>query len=378
MNRKQVVLIADDNEGVVALLKTLCEGAGYLTIAASNGKDAAEKAAHFLPDLVILDGIMPEITGFEVARKLKADTRTEHIPIIILTGLMSRADRIKGIAAGANDFLTKPVDSEELLMRVRNNLKIKEFHDFLAQHNAILEKQVAERTRDLQEALGRVTAANRETITRLAIVAEYKDENTGAHIRRIAYYSRELALSLELGEDLVETIYYASPMHDIGKVRVPDHILLKPGSLTPEEWELMKAHPLTAESILEGSESPYLKMARDIASAHHEHWDGSGYPRGLQGEAIPLAARITSIVDQYDALRTERPYKSAMDHEAAIRIITQGDGRTRPEHFDPAILAAFVKCAPRLQEIHEEHSDGIARSEGPAGLGAEESSCARQ
>jgi putative two-component system response regulator len=360
MNRKQVVLIADDNEGVVALLTTLCEGAGYLTLAARDGKDAAEKVARFLPDLVILDGVMPALSGFDVAKKLKADERTQHIPIIILTGLSSRHDRIKGIAAGANDFLTKPVDSEELLMRVRNNLKIKEFHDFLAQHNAVLEAQVAERTRELQEAFGRVTAAHRETLMRLAIIAEYKDENTGAHIRRIAHYSRELALFMSLGEQLAEEIFYASPMHDIGKVRVPDHILLKPGALTPEEWVVMKAHPLTAETILEGSASPYVKMARDIASAHHERWDGSGYPRGLAGEAIPLVARITSIVDQYDALRTERPYKAAMDHEGALRVITEGDGRTRPGHFDPAILAVFVKCAARLSEIRAEHGDGIA------------------
>lgn len=360
MNRKQVVLIADDNEGVVALLKTLCEGAGFLTITALNGRDAAEKAARFLPDLLILDGVMPEMGGFEVAKKLKADPNTQHIPIIILTGLKSREDRIKGIAAGANDFLTKPVDSEELLMRVRNNLKIKEFHDFLAQHNATLEAQVEERTRDLQEALGRITAAHRETISRLAVVAEYKDENTGAHIGRIAHSARVLAFSMGLDPSFVEEIFLASPMHDIGKVAVPDSILLKPGPLTPEEWEVMKEHPLTGEKILEGSESPYLKMARDIASAHHERWDGSGYPRGLRGEAIPLCARIVSIVDQYDALRTVRPYKAAMDHEAAVRVIAQGDGRTKPEHFDPAVLAAFLRSAARLQEVHEEHRDAVA------------------
>lgn len=353
MNRRKVVLIADDNEGVVALLKALCEEAGYLTIPARTGREAVAKVAQFLPDVVLLDALMPEMTGFDAARMLKADPATRHLPVIMLTALRSREDRLKGIAAGANDFLTKPIDGEELLMRLRNSLEIKAYHDLLAEQASILERQVAERTRELAEALRRVTEANRETILRLSIAAEYRDENTGAHIRRISEYARHIARAMGGDEGFADHIFYASAMHDIGKVHIPDAILLKPGPLDAAEWEVMQGHCLAGESILDGSPSPYLVMAKEIAAAHHEHWDGSGYPRRLAGNAIPLAARITTIVDQYDALRSERPYKRGLDHATAVRTITEGDGRTRPSHFDPAVLASFARCADELARIYD-------------------------
>jgi putative two-component system response regulator len=353
MSRGKTILIADDDEGVVALLTALCEGAGYRTIAARNGREAVEKVAQCQPDVILLDALMPEMTGFEAAKKLKTDPATRHLPVIMLTALRSREDRLKGIAAGANDFLPKPIDSEELLIRVRNNLEIKEYHDFLANHATILERQVAERTRELEEALGRVTEANRETILRLSIAAEYRDENTGAHIRRISEYTRAMAAALGQDGGFLDLIFYASAMHDIGKVHIPDSILLKAGPLTAEEWRVMQGHCLSGERILDGSGSPYLAMAKAIAAAHHERWDGTGYPRGLAGEAIPFAARITTIVDQYDALRSERPYKPPMSHGAAVRTIAEGDGRTSPGHFDPAVLAAFVRGADELARIYE-------------------------
>jgi putative two-component system response regulator len=349
------VLIADDNEGVVALLKALCEEAGYLTISARNGREAVEKVARFLPDVVLLDAVMPEMTGFEATRRLKSDAATRHLPVIMLTALQSREDRLKGIAAGANDFLTKPIDGEELLMRLRNSLEIKEYHDFLADHASILERQVAERTRELEEALQRVAEANRETILRLSIAAEYRDESTGAHIRRISEYARVLSREMDAGDTYADLIFFASAMHDIGKVHIPDAILLKPGPLSAAEWTVMQGHCLAGERILAGSESPYLVMAKDIAAAHHERWDGTGYPRHLAGDAVPLAARITMIVDQYDALRSKRPYKRAMDHEAALRTIVDGDGRTSPAHFDPGVLAAFTRRADEFGRIHDDH-----------------------
>jgi putative two-component system response regulator len=360
----KTILLADDEPGIMLLLKILCEGMGYRTIEASNGLEAVEKAVRFSPDLAIMDGAMPVKSGFEAIRELKSSTLTEHIPIIMLTGLQTREDRLKGISAGANDFLTKPVDAEELALRVRNNLKIKEYHDFLKNNAEILEEQVCKRTMELRGTLDElkkasdlVTRGYIDTIFRLAVVSEYKDEDTGTHIRRISYYSKELASTLGMDADFTEGIFHASIMHDIGKVGIPDSILLKPGALSPEEWETMKSHTERGARILSGSDSPYLKMAEAIARSHHERWDGSGYPSGLSGESIPIAARITNIADQYDALRTRRPYKPAFPHAEAVRVITEGDGRTRPRHFDPRILRVFSAHAWRLEEIYEEKKD---------------------
>ncbi|MCX7039070.1 MAG: response regulator [Spirochaetes bacterium] len=360
----KTILLADDEPGIVLLLKTLCQGMGFRTIEASNGLEAVEKTVRFLPDLAIMDGAMPVKSGFEATRELKSNMLTEHIPIIMLTGLQTREDRLKGISAGANDFLTKPVDSEELALRVRNNLKIKEYHDFLKDHAEILEEQVRERTMELRRTLdelkkasGLVTRGYIDTIFRLAVVSEYKDEDTGSHIRRISFYTKELASTLGMDADFTEGIFHASIMHDIGKVGIPDSILLKPGALSPEEWETMKSHTERGARILSGSDSPYLKMAEEIARSHHERWDGSGYPSGLSGESIPIAARITNIADQYDALRTRRPYKPAFSHSETVRIITEGDGRTMLRHFDPRILQCFSAHARRFEEIYEEKKD---------------------
>jgi putative two-component system response regulator len=362
-NDGRTILIADDDEGVTLLLRMLCEDKGYLTIAASNGREAVEVAVQSLPDLIVMDATMPEKSGFDATHELKSNPRTAHIPIVMLTGLKTREDRLRGIAAGANDFLTKPVDGEEFALRVSNNLKIKEYHDFLAQHARILEEQVKQRTEEIRSALEKLQTANRlvtqgyiDTIYRLAVVSEFKDEGTGVHIKRIGFLSKELASVMGMGSDFVEAIFHASMMHDIGKVGIPDSIMLKPGVLNADEWGLMKSHAERGARILSGSDSPYLIMAEQIARSHHERWDGSGYPAGLKGEAIPLAARITAVVDQYDALRTQRAYKPAFSHAATMRIVTEGDGRTLPTHFDPRVLEAFALNGRRFDEIFEQRS----------------------
>jgi putative two-component system response regulator len=361
---QRTVLIADDDEGIVALLCALCDDRGYLTVAAVDGQDAVEKAFNSPPDLIVLDGNMPRKDGFQATRELKANPLTAHVPVIMLTGMQTRDDRLRGISAGANDFLAKPVDGEDFLLRVANNLKIKEYHDFLQDHADLLEEQVRERTEGIRAALERLELANAavtkgyvETIYRLAVVSEYKDEGTGAHIKRIGVFAKELALLLGEGEGFAEAISHASMMHDIGKVGIPDRVMLKAGPLDATEWAIMKGHAETGAKVLRGSSSPYLIMAELIARSHHERWDGGGYPSGLAGEAIPLAARITNIVDQYDALRTKRSYKEALSHEAAMAIIAEGDGRTLPSHFDPRVLAAFKAGGARFEALYDRWSE---------------------
>ncbi len=356
-NPKYRILIADDEEQNRQLLTGLCEELGYLTNEAKNGQEAIELAAKQLPDLIIMDVMMPHMSGFEATEKLKAEEGTKHIPIIIATALGSRESRLKGISKGADDFLLKPYDLEELSLRIRNNIKIKKYYDFLKEHNEILEEQVEQRTRKLRESNEKIKQAHIETIYRLTLAAEYKDGELGAHIKRISIYSKILAEKLGMDSKYVENIYNSSPMHDIGKVGIPDQILLKPTSLTPEEWEIMKKHTVIGANILEGSESEFLKMGREIALSHHERWDGSGYPQGLKGEDIPLSGRIVIIADQYDALRSKRPYKQAFDHEKTFEVITKGDGRTVPKHFDPLVLKIFKKTHKEFQEIFETLKD---------------------
>jgi len=219
----------------------------------------------------------------------------------------------------------------------------------LRNYNEVLEQRVRERTADLQESY-------QETIFTMVRAAEYKDEDTGLHLQRISHYCRELAEKLGMDQNFRETIFFASPMHDIGKIGIPDHVLLKRGCLTPDEGEVMKGHAILGAKILGNSKSCYLKMGAEIALNHHERWDGGGYPNGTQGEAIPLMARIINICDIYDALRSPRPYKPAFDHVKAMDTITQGDGRTQPEHFDPAILIAFKQNHDSFRQIFEAHT----------------------
>lgn len=356
---KPRILIVDDETRNVKLLENLCENLGYETVSAQNGVEAIEQASKYLPDLILMDVMMPEMNGFEATEKIKAIPLTEHIPIIIVTALDSRQDRLTGIGKGANDFLSKPIDSAELGLRLKNHLKLKEYQDFLKQHNQILEQQVSERTKELREAFAQLDMAHHlvksayiDTIYRLTLASEYKDEDTGDHIKRVSYYTKELADGLGMDAEYLDCIYYAAPMHDIGKVGIPDSIILKPARLTPEEWAVMKTHTLIGAKILEASDSSYLKMAEEIALNHHERWDGGGYPNGLQGSNIPLSGRIMNLADQYDALRSKRPYKPALEHEAVVDIITKGDGRTLPGHFDPQLLSAFEKTHERFNEIY--------------------------
>ncbi|MBI4290886.1 MAG: response regulator [Betaproteobacteria bacterium] len=339
------ILIVDDQKTNRDVLNELLIHWKYRTRRAADGEEALAEVARRQPDLILLDVKMPGMDGYEVTRRLRANADTKHIPVVLVTSLNDREARLRGLDAGAEDFLTKPVDSSELKARVRNLLRLKEYSDFLSNHNAILAHQVEIRTAELNRGF-------RETIMTLIKVSTYKDEETGAHVKRISYYASELARQLGMDGAFSDAIFYASPMHDVGKIGVPDAILQKPGPFTAEEWSIIKSHSAFGAAMLEDSASPYLVMGREIALNHHERWNGGGYPNGLEGEAIPLSARIMNICDQYDALRSERRYKRAFDHATAVDIITKGDGRTMPEHFDPNVLEAFKVTTAKFDEIY--------------------------
>jgi putative two-component system response regulator len=343
------VLIVDDEPANVKLLALLLRVDGYQTVSCQNGADALVMAQTRKPDIILLDIMMPGMDGFEVARELKSRSDTSCIPLIMVTALNDQASRLRALEAGAEEFLSKPIDRAELSIRVKNLLKLKEYSDFLANHNQLLEEQVAARTAQL-------TDSYHEAIYIMTSAAEHKDEDTGLHVIRISYYCVELAKYMGMDADFIDSIFYASPMHDIGKIGIPDHILRKPGPFLPAEWEIMKTHTKLGGEILSRGQSPYLRMGCEIALNHHERWDGTGYPDGLQGEKIPFSARLMNIADEYDALRARRPYKPAFDHEKAMQIIMTGDERTSPCHFDPAVLAAFLACSEKFREIYEQHT----------------------
>lgn len=341
------VLIVDDEKSIGNYISALLQKNGHQTRAVTSGFEAIAIADEGWPDLVVLDLVMADMDGFETARRLKSNPQTAHIPVVMLTVLGDRESRLRGLEIGAEDFLTKPIDPAELVIRVRNLLRLKEYGDFLSNMNHLLDRQVRQKTAELR-------GCHVETIFALARVVEFKDHETAQHISRIAHLSRAMAEILGMAPGYTESIFYASAMHDIGKVIVPAAILLKPGPLTPEEMALMRRHPeVGAEILAAHTASPFLTMGAEVAASHHECWDGSGYPKGTSGERIPLSGRIVLLCDRYDAVRSKRPYKEAKNHEDAVRILTTGDGRSDPGHFDPDVLAAFRRFNGRLEEIFE-------------------------
>jgi len=349
-NKQPSVLVVDDDESMRALLKRQMELDGYRVVTAEHGSKALVECEANLPDLVLLDALMPGMDGFQVAHLLRASERTQSIPIIMVTVLDDQESKLRALEAGVQEFVSKPIHRAELSLRVRNALMLRDYGNLLAEQNQILERRVEERSRQVLESY-------RETITTLCRAAGYKDQETGNHIQRISFYTEEIALALGMDRRFCETIHYASPMHDIGKIAIPDSILTKRGPLTEAEWAVMKSHAGLGAELLGGGDSPYLRMGAEIALHHHERWDGSGYPARLKGELIPISARIMNICDQYDALRSERPYKNAMSHELTVEILTVGNERTMPAHFDPDVLDAFKRSSGRFRDIFETIDD---------------------
>ncbi len=311
-------------------------------------------------DLILLDINMPDMDGYEVCRRLKDNPATASIPVIFLTARAEADNEAKGFELGAADYITKPISPPTLLARVRTQIAMKEWRDFLEHKNTYLQTEVEKRTRQVQKIQD-------VTILAMASLAETRDNETGNHILRTQRYVQALARELQshpvhgpvLTDETIDLFYKSAPLHDIGKVGIPDHILLKPGKLTPEEFEIMKTHATLgmqaiqrAESLL-GSDLDFLRYAREIAHSHQEKWDGSGYPQALRGEAIPFSARLMAVADVYDALISQRVYKPAFSHDEAVDIIRKGKG----SHFDPDIVDAFERISGQFASIGQAFRD---------------------
>ena len=351
------ILVVDDEEPNRRLMEAMLIPLGYEVLFARDGLEALEQVRKAPPDVILLDIMMPEMDGLAVARRLKENEETKIIPVVMVTSLNEVVDRVKALEAGADDFLSKPVDRSELIATINSQFKVKAYHDHMLNHQKELEAEVAKRTQQLRQAFDKIKLSSLDTIYRLSRAAEYKDEYTGSHIQRMSHYAATVAHKLGLNEETAETILYATPMHDVGKIGIPDHILLKPRRLDPDEWEIMKQHTIIGSQILEGSDAESIKLAEVVALTHHEKWDGSGYPKGLKGDEIPLPGRITAIADVFDALTSRRPYKEAFLLESAFMIIKDGRG----SHFDPEVVNAFLAGEDEILSIREKYRDSQAQ-----------------
>ena len=354
---KYRILVADDDEMVRELHSSFVRGFGYDVELAADGIEAIAKVGLGV-DLVLTDGHMPGMDGFDVARRIRQTKRSDELPIVMVTSLEARQDRLRAYEVGINDFINKPVDHTELKLRLRWLLELKTAQDQLRSHKRTLEDTVERRTADLRVALEEVTRAQRlvqeghlDTIRRLTVAAEYKDHDTAGHIERIGRYSQIMGQAMHLAPGMIDLLLHAAPMHDVGKIGIPDHILLKPGPFEEAERKIMNTHTTIGAQILAGSTSPVIQMGERVALAHHERWDGGGYPHGLSREDIPIEARICAVVDFYDALTMDRPYRKALPQDDVVKMILQDAGK----HFDPSVVEIFVDVRPKIEEIHAEY-----------------------
>ena len=357
---KPTILVVDDTPENLTMMSFLLKDRYKVKVANHGQKALRIAASEPQPDLILLDIMMPEMDGYEVCRQLQQDPQTRNIPIIFLTAKASVEDEEFGLGLGAVDYITKPISPPVVLARVKTHLSLKASADFLRSKSDYLEQEVAKRTRE-------ISAVQDVTILAMASLAETRDNETGNHIRRTQHYVKALAEALRqqpkfatvLDDHTIAMLFKSAPLHDIGKVGIPDRILLKPGRYEPEEFAIMQRHPLLGLQAIEhaeqslGTSVDFLRVAKEIAYGHHEKWDGSGYPQGLVGEAIPLSARLMALADVYDALISRRVYKEGMPHQQAAEIIAQGRG----SHFDPDVVDAFFQIEQTFVAIAQRYLD---------------------
>ncbi|MBT0664639.1 two-component system response regulator [Geobacter pelophilus] len=352
--KRPTVLVVDDIPENLSLISALLKDEYKVKVANSGEKALRITRSEAAPDLILLDIMMPGMDGYEVCRRLKADTATRDIPIIFLTARAEMEDEKLGLELGAEDYITKPISPPIFMARVKTHLKLKAAADFLRDKNQFLEQEVERRTCE-------VRAIQEVTILALASLAETRDADTGYHLQRTQRYVKSLALKLKihprfkdyLSDSNITMLFKSAPLHDIGKVGIPDRILLKPGPLEPEEGEIMKTHTRIGWDAIEhaeralGANVEFLQIAKEIALCHHEKWDGTGYPRELCGEEIPIAARLMAVADVYDALSSSRVYRDGMPHERVVQMLTEGRGT----HFDPDVIEAFIELQDQFRQI---------------------------
>ncbi|HKP51370.1 MAG TPA: HD domain-containing phosphohydrolase [Chloroflexia bacterium] len=348
------ILIVDDQEANVQLLERILKRTGYTCITSTtDAREAISRYVEVQPDIVLLDLMMPHLDGFQVMESLMPLIPAgSYLPILVLTADISPSAKQRALSIGAMDFVTKPFDPSEVLLRIKNLLETRFLHLQLQEHNQLLEEKVRERTQELEEA-------QIEILERLARAAEYRDDQTGQHTQRVGNTSAILARALGMVESQVELMRRAAPLHDVGKIAVPDEILLKPDKLTPQEFEIIKTHTTVGAALLSKGRSAFTRAAERIALTHHERWDGRGYPQGLQGEEIPIEGRIVAVVDVFDALTHERPYKHAWTLEEALEEIKRQSG----QHFDPRVVEAFLSVVWRPDSHTQDSQDHIHVSE---------------
>jgi putative two-component system response regulator len=359
---KPCILVVDDTPENLSLMSELLREEYQVKLAPNGQRGLQIAATDPQPDLILLDIMMPGVDGYQVMQQLQADKATRDIPVIFLTALAGVDDERRGLELGAVDYITKPISPSIALARVRNHLQLKMMRDFMQYRNEFLNREVARRTRQL-------SAIQDVTIRAMASLAETRDNETGSHIRRTQSYVKLLAEQLRDHPRFrdfctpanIDNLFKSAPLHDIGKVGIPDHVLLKPGKLTADEFEVIKDHPRIGRDAIERAladlgdeDAQFLQVAQDIAYGHHEKWDGSGYPQGIGGDDIPIPARLMALADVYDALISRRVYKPAMPHEEAAAIIAQG----RTTHFDPDVVDAFLAIDAQFHQVAQRFADG--------------------
>lgn len=359
------ILLVDDNPTNLQVLFQALDGHGYQLLVAKSGQTALDIARKAAPDLILLDIMMPEMDGFEVCQRLKAGSHTQKIPVIFLSALGEASDKVRGLELGAVDYITKPFQPKEVIARVRTHLTIQRLRNDLAQKNEALRDMNENLERKVAERSHQLLKSREGVIFGMAKLTEARDDDTGKHLERICRYVEILAREMsksnpELDEKWINTVTMTAALHDIGKVGIPDAVLLKPGRLTDEERKIIEKHPaIGGDALLEMRDhwgaSPFLARAIEITLGHHEKWDGSGYPFGVTGNAISLAARLAALADVYDALTCKRVYKDGMPHEKVKGIIIEESGR----HFDPQVVDAFLATETEFQMVAQQlRSDG--------------------